>query len=196
MRKHGSKPNWQNSVIQYQQTDSAALYTGAGLTGQPQNVGGTVDRLCIGTPGAVVNTISLDAFASSYYALSFDIPIPNFTLWLGGDWVIRVNVGTQNATVTWNRCYLFRLNASGVSQGLIGSATNLAVVYTAPGVKSVKLRGEPQYMRAYGDRVSVVCCFTNQGTLPPANLTKNNNVVQAFGVIPSELIDSPFSGGN
>ena len=43
-------------MIAYQQSDSAATFTGAGLTGQSANAGGTVDRLCSGSAVSAVNT--------------------------------------------------------------------------------------------------------------------------------------------
>jgi len=183
-------------MIAFQQTDSAALYTGAGLTGQPTNTGGTVDRLCIGTPGSSVNTVTMDAFASDLYAVSFDIPVPNFTLWNAGRWVIRLDVRLANPSVTWNRTYLFRLNAAGQNQGLIGSLLRVPQNLGTPGVKQMIVPGEAQYLRAYGDRVLCVLTFVNQGTLPPVNLTINSNVPQAFSFVPDQFLDSPFSGGN
>lgn len=182
-------------MIAYQQTDSAALYTGASLTGQPANTA-TVNRLCVGTPGTAVNALSLDAFASSVYALAWDIPIPNFTLWRDGSWIVRLNVRQANPSVTWNRCYLYRLNSAGTKQSLIGQRTDLAVVLTTPGVKSASVSGEAQPTRTYGDRVVVVCCFTNQGTVGPTNLSVSNGLAQAWSFVSDQLFDSPFTGGN
>jgi hypothetical protein len=179
-------------MVSFQQTDGASTYTGAGLTGQPTNAGGTVDRLCIGTPGSTVNTVTMDAYARDLYAISFDIPVGNYTLWNPGWWVVRLNVRLANASVTWNRTYLYRLNAAGVNQGVIGSLLRVPQVLTSPGIKQMVVPGEAQYLRAYGDRVLVVLTFVNQGTKPPVNLTINSNVPQAFSWVPSELIDSPM----
>lgn len=168
-----------------------ATFTGAGLTGQPTN-SATLNRLCIGTPGSAVTAVSLDAYASSVYTLAWDIPVPNLTLWLAGLWVVRLNVRVANPSVTWNRVYLYRLNSAGTKQALIGQRTDLAVVLTAPGVKSVAVLGDAQPTRGYGDRVVVVCCLTNQGTVGPANVTVSNGTAQTFAVLSSELIDSPL----
>jgi hypothetical protein len=183
-------------VIPFQQTDTVATYTGAGLTGQPTNAGGTVNRLCVGTPGSAVNTVTLDAFARDLYAVSFDIPVPNPTLWLGGRWVIRLNVRLANASVCWNRTYLYRLNSAGTNQGLMGSLLRVPQVFGTPGVKQMIVPTEAQPLRAYGDRVLVVCTFVNQGTLPPANLVINSNKPQAWSFVADQFLDSPFSGGN
>jgi len=183
-------------VIAYQQTDSAATYTGAGLTGQPTNAGGTVNRLCVGTPGSTVNTVTVDAFARDLYAVSFDIPVPNFTLWLGGVWTVRLRIFLANPSVLWNRTYLYRLNSAGANQGLMGSLLRVPQHLTTPGTKQMLVPCEAQPLRSYGDRVLVVLTFCNVGTLPPVNLTINSNVPQAFSFIPSELLDAPFSNGN
>ena len=183
-------------MIQYQQTDSAALFTGAGQTGQPTNAGGTVDRLCVGTPGSTVNTVTVDAFARDLYAVSFDIPVPNATLWLPGIWTVRLNVQLANPSVTWNRCYLFRLNSAGTNQALIGSLQRVPQNLGTPGIKQMRVPGEAQFTRSYGDRVLAVLTFVNQGTKPPYNIQINSNVPQAFSFTADQLIDSPFSGGN
>jgi len=183
-------------MIAYQQSDSAATFTGAGLTGQSANAGGTVDRLCSGSAVSAVNTVTVDAFARDLYAVSFDIPVPNFTLWNGGVWVVRLDVQLANPSVTWNGCWLFRLNSAGQNQGLIGSLRRVPQNLGTPGVKQMRVPGEAQYLRAYGDRVLCVLTFVNQGTLPPANLTSNSNVPQAFSFVPDQFIDAPFSGGN
>ena len=152
----------------------------------------TVNRLCIGTPGSAVNAVSLDAHASSVYTLAWDIPVPNLTLWRDGVWTVRLNVRLANPSVTWNRCYLYRLNSAGTKQSLIGQRTDLAVVLTSPGVKSVSIAGEAQPTRSYGDRVVVVCCLTNQGTVGPANVTVSNGAAQAWSYLSDQLIDSPL----
>jgi len=183
-------------MIAYQQTDIAATYTGAGLTGQPTNVGGTVNLACIGTPGVAFQVVTMDAYARDLYAVSFDIPVPPYTLWRAGPWVVRLNVRMANPSVTWNRVYAYRLNASGQNQGLIGSLLRFGQVLGTPGVKTVSFAGEAQPLRAYGDRVLIVCNFSNQGTLPPYNLVLNSNVPQAFTFTADQMIDSPFTTGN
>jgi hypothetical protein len=183
-------------VIAFQQSDTAATFTGAGLTGQPTNVGGTVDRLCSGNAGTQITTVTMDAFARDLYAVSFDIPVPSFTLWRDGNWVVRLHVHLANPSVTWNRTYLYRLNASGTSQGLIGSLLRVPQVLGTSGVKQMAVRGSAQPTRAYGDRVLGVLTFVNQGTQPPANLRINSNVPQAFSIICDQQIDTPFTKGN
>jgi hypothetical protein len=178
-------------VIQFQQSDTVGTYAGPSNSGRPVN-GSTVSRLCSGSAGVTPVTVTLDAYAKDLYAVAFDCPVPNFTLWNGGMYVIRLNVQNPNASVTWSRVYLARLNSAGVFQALIGQLAFLPVVLGNPGIKEVRVPGEAQPVRSYGDRVLAVCCFTNQGTLPPYNLTINSNVPQAFSFIPSELIDSPL----
>jgi hypothetical protein len=167
-------------VIAFQQTDSAALYTGAGLTGQPAN-STTLDRLCIGTPGTTVTTLTLDAGASDAYAVSFDIPVPYGVDWRGGRWVVRLNIPGFNARVTWNMTHCYRLNGSGVVQGLMGTLQRVPQVCTTPGVKQMVVPTEPQPLAVRGDRVCVVCSFVNQG---PGT--------QAIGVVSDQGIDAPF----
>jgi hypothetical protein len=186
-------------TLQFQQTDSPSVYSGQGLTGQPANAGGTVDRLCSvtpGTPGSQVNTVTLDAWARDLYTISWDLAVPAFTLWQAGRWTVRLNVQLANASVTWNRCYLYRLNASGVVQSLIGALFRVPQVLTAPGVKAMTVPGEAQPTRSYGDRVVCVLTLVNQGTQGPANVTINSNVPQTFSFVASELVDTPLTGGN
>jgi hypothetical protein len=179
-------------MMQFQQSDTVGTFSGPSQSGRPTNTGGTVSRLCSGSVGVTPVTVTMDANAKDLYAVAFDVPVPNFTLWNAGTYVIRLNVQTANASVTWSRIYLARLNSSGTFQAKIGELAFLPYVLGTPGVKEIRVPGEAQYLRSYGDRILAVLCLTNQGTLPPYNLTPNSNVAQAFSFVPSELIDTPL----
>jgi hypothetical protein len=183
------------SGLSFQQTDSAALFAGPSASGLTANAGGTVDRLCIGAPGTVVNTVTLDPRAKNKYAVSFDIPVGQYTLWRAGTWTVRLNIAQPNPCVTWVSCFVLRLNAAGVVQQLLGSLTPPALVanLTTSGIKVAAIPCEASPTRAYFDRVLVVLGFENGSTLPPNNLTLNTTA-QVFGFVADQLIDSPLIG--
>ncbi|HKR56936.1 MAG TPA: hypothetical protein VJS20_11605 [Gemmatimonadales bacterium] len=176
--------------LQASQTDSPSVFTGAAYTTRPAN-SQTLDRLCLGTPGLVESAVTLDALVKDVYAVSFDIPVPNETLWHGGTYVVRLNVRRANPIVTWNRVRIVRINAAGVFQAHIGSNERMEHVLGTSGVKEARVRGEAQYARTPGDRIIVICDFSNQGTLPPWNLAVST-IPQPFSLVFDQLIDTPL----
>lgn len=177
--------------LTFQQTDSAAVVIATG-SNRPLNSTAN-NRLCIGTPGTTDWTVTLDAGAKDVQAVRFDIPVPQFSLWVDGDWIVRLNIRDPNPVVTWDRTELWWVSSTGTVLGLLGTSKHQAFVLTTPGVKRMVVHGIATPTRSYGDRIIVLCCFSNQGTLPPWYLQVSTQA-QSFGFIADQQIDSPFQG--
>lgn len=183
--------------LRFRQTDIGSLYPGPLNTGLQANSGGTIDRLCADTlsnptAGATVVSCTLDANARDLYAVSFDLPVPDYALWVSGTYVVRMRVHLQNPMIHWNRVYLIRVDSLGNPQALVGFLYPLAQNFATPGVKECRVYGEAQPTRGPGDRLVVVCCFSNMGTVPPYNLRVGSTSPQAFSLVPDQAIDTPI----
>jgi hypothetical protein len=100
--------------------------------------------------------------------------------WKAGNYVVRLNVTTLNANITWTGTYICRLNSSNVSQATIGSLTGQTTSLGSTGVKTHTVSGAAQTPAA-GDKIYIVCVFSV--------VTSNN---QSFGWTPNQDIDTPL----
>jgi len=127
------------AVIAFQQTDAAATFTGAGLTGQPVNSATSIG--CVLGRRSAVNSLSLDAFASSVYALRGTFPSRASRCG-----VMAVDRAAECAESKPERDLEPLLSLPPQQCGDQAKPhrqrTDLAVVLTTPGIKSVSISGE------------------------------------------------------
>lgn len=106
---------------------------------------------------------------------------PNDTSWAAGNWVIRLNVQTANANMTWVRTYVCRVNSALVSQATVGSLLAQTTSLATTGVKTHTVVGAAQTAAA-GDRIYIVCIFQ-------AGAATDQSVVFTM----DQLIDAPLT---
>ncbi len=183
--------------LRFRQTDTASVVTGPLNTGRQANTGGTIDRLCADTlsnpvAGSTITPVTLDANARDVYAVSFDLPVPDYALWVSGTYTVRLRVHLPNPMVHWNRTYLVRVDSQGNPQAMVGFLYPNPQNFATPGVKEVRVYGEGQPTRNPGDRLVVVCCFSNMGTVPPYNLRVGSTSPQPCSLMLDQALDTPI----
>lgn len=168
----------------YQQTDSAAP-AGAIQACSASAFDATPGaRLCVlgGVAGSTPFNVGGGAFDSGNVEslIMWEINPAAGTTWGEGDWTVRINVSTAQASVTWSATYICRLNSSDVSQATIGSLTGQTTSMATTGVKTHTVAGAAQTPAA-GDKVYIVAVLT---------AAANNRQI---GITPDQLISSPFT---
>lgn len=99
--------------------------------------------------------------------------------WQAGDWVLRINVTTANADVTWEEAYICRIN-SCVSAATVGSDVAISQLLNTTGVKTVTISGSAQ--SSEGDDAYLVFVFSSAATMGNSS----------FGVTHDQDIDTPL----
>jgi hypothetical protein len=133
-------------------------------------------------------TVTTNAAVTNRIAVSFELTAASGSTalgtlynWLAGTWVVRLNVTTANANITWTECYICQVNSGCASVATIGSVTGQSISLGTTGVKSMNVTGSA-ISPASTDGVEIILAMTNGGTM-----------TQSFGFTPNQLIDSPFT---
>lgn len=135
-----------------------AACSGATVTGTPRFKDCEPD----GTSGGA-ETFSIPS-QTTRAALMYQIQGINSTSWEAGNWVIRFNLTTANADVTWEEAYICRLNNACVSQATVGSDVAVNQLMDTTGVKSVTISGAAQAGAAIDDDAYIVLVFSSAAT--------------------------------
>ncbi len=109
---------------------------------------------------------------------------PNDTTWEAGNWTVRLNNQSANASVDWVSLYICRLNSAGVNQETVASATGLAIDLSTTGVKSQTISQGSPVTAAAGDRFYIVLGFDN-----------SNSCQQTLNLHKDQNIDTPITAG-
>jgi hypothetical protein len=170
--------------ISLQQTDTAAI-DGAVVACSGAGAGTTTDNKQAtqgGTPGVSSPTISLAGNQTNNRGIHFESAAnePGQTSWPAGNWVVRLNVTTANANITWTGTYICKVNSSGQSLATVGSLTGQSLGLGSTGVQSMTVSGSAQTANAT-DRIYIILIFSNSQTS-----------FQSFNYRPNQLIDTPF----
>jgi hypothetical protein len=171
-----------------QQTDTAAV-DGAIAACSGRGAGAVTDNKQAtsgGTPGVGTPGLTINGHATDVRLVHFESAVnePNNTNWDAGSWIVRLNITTGNANVTWDECYICRVNSSGVSQATVGSLTGQAINLTSTGTYTMTISGSSQPGASATDRIYIVLVFSNSGATPAALNYK-----------PSLIIDTPIGTG-
>jgi hypothetical protein len=170
--------------ISLQQTDSGAIdgaesaCSSAGATSVTDNKKATQG----GTPGTTTPTISLSGNQTNSRGIHFESAAnePGQTSWPAGNWVVRLNITTANANITWTGTYICRVNSSGQSLATVGSLTGQSLGLGSTGVQSMTISGSAQSANVT-DRIYIVLVFSNSQTS-----------LQSFNYQPNQFIDTPI----
>lgn len=169
-------------AVTVQQTDTAQV---CALNNYCSSVGGTIEagRACSvgGTAGTSEQTITIAASQADDNEFSFEWAVPAGYTWGAGNWTINVAFTTGNMDVTWESCFICRVNSSCVNQATIGSATGLGLA-TTTNPQSTVISGSAQTPGA-GDKVIITLGFSNANTM----------FSRTVGITPSQTIASPFT---
>lgn len=139
-----------------------------------------------GTAGITEVTLTHAAVADERAAFGIvsESAVPNSASWESGNWVFRFEVTTANMNVEWSQvCAHALLNGACTTNGQAVSATGLAISLGTTGVKSSTQAGSAITPNAT-DRIK--CSF---------EVTNNTSMTQAWGVKPSQNIDTPVNQG-
>ena len=124
---------------------------------------------------------------------------PSETSWPSGNYVVRLNVTTANSNITWEDCYVCRVNSSGVNQETIGSLTAQAISCGTTGVKTMTVSGSATTAAAT-DEIYIVCLFKNGDHMSSFSIgitpDQNVDVPQALGTITCTGIASAEAFGS
>jgi hypothetical protein len=169
---------------QFQQTATAAGAGSAVACSGAVLIGGGQEKnsLCTvgGTPAASPVTVGGSQFdaGAGQAGVMYEI-VPVGYVWAAGDYVVRLNVTSANANITWTGTFICRLNSANVNQATIGSLTGQTTSLSATGVKTHTVSGSAQTPTA-GDKIYAVLVFNSGG----AN--------QSFACQFDQLIDTPL----
>lgn len=173
-------------MIPYVQTNTVmACSVAAFCSGLTANSGSVARQAQAGvSAGSTEGTFTVDASASNLRAIYFELVVASEVYWDGGDWVIRFNVTTGAANVTWASCFICRVDSGCTSQATIASKTSIGADLSTTGVKSTTVTGGATQAPSAGDKIIVVCSISN-----------GNACTRTLGITPNQNIDAPFSAG-
>ena len=171
-------------ALSFTETDST---TGICGTGAPWCVGSGTDALvprrCANgeSAGSSEFTVGLTGDLAGQNAIQFACIVGESVSWDSGNWIVRINVTSENMFCTWSATYICRVNSSCTSQATIGSLTGQSTSLASTGVKTHTVSGSGQTPSA-GDKVLAILLFDNSSM-------SGQNV----GITPDQDIDSPFT---
>ena len=168
-------------TVTYQQNDTAQACS---LDNFCSTVGGTIEAgrqaeagVSAGVTEAVV---SVGAGLTDDNHFSFECIVAAGTTGSAGDWTVNVNFSSGDMDVTWESCFVCRVNSSCVNQESIGSSTGLGIATNA-GAQNTVISGSAVTLAA-GDKVIITLGFTEAAGHSAGNV----------GITPSTTIVSPF----
>ena len=170
-------------AINYTQTDNAATHDVQACSndGGVGNLTAAKEMSNGGTAGTVEETARMASGDVNQRCIMIETPAVGFTDWASGNYTVRLNVTTAGA-LTWTKCFVCRVNSSGVNQATIGSDQAVGISMNSAGIKTVTISGAAQ-TAADTDRVYIVCVFDGPGG--------HGNT--QFGWTPNQNIDTPIT---
>lgn len=178
----------------HQCTDSGASITNAWwCSGLSNSLANILDKIALEGGAAGTNNVActLGASAVNNVCAHYQVAFERYDA-APGNWTIRINVATANMNVTWESCYLCRVNASLVSQETLGSATGLAISCGSTGIKSATVsQAAPSALNA-GDLLLAVCGFSNGAMSSSSfNLDASPTLTSPWGRMPAAPLFLP-----
>jgi len=169
--------------MNFQLTDTAAACAVAKYCASALSLNSTTSStqgsyLAAAGTGTVSQTI--DASATNLIAIGYELVIPAGTLWITGNWVVRLDVTVANSNITWAELLICQISSACSNISTIAD-TNVSLGLGSTGVKSQAVGGSAVASPASTDKVFIVLSFTN-----------GKSSAQAFTWKKDVLIDSPF----
>lgn len=169
------------------QTDSDTLDTSVGAACSGRSVsGGSVNSLDAISGGAAGSAELLPALVNSeaiVIALQMTSGAVGSTAWNSGTYTWRLNVTTTSNAVTLEEVYVCRVNASNVSQEIIGSVVGLGQSLGQSGVISGNISGSAA-TALNTDRLQFIFIFSNSST---------HGGDDSVGITPDQTMNTPIS---
>lgn len=166
----------------YNQTNTAQA---CALNNYCSSSGGTIEagrQAEIGaTAGSTEVTFSVAASQADDNEYSWEIILPASATSDADNATVRMNFTTGHMDVTWESCFICRVNSSCVNQETIGSGTALGISTNA-GAQSTVISCSAVTFSA-GDKVIITCGFSNAGS----------HSARTIGVTPSSTHTLPFN---
>lgn len=176
------------ALIDFQQEDTAPSCTDAeacsGLTGTQ----GPINQFAIqgGTAGTTedVSGNFPNADTTIRRTVYYDLPIPSGADGAAGNWTVRINHTTGDASVLGREVHVCRSNSVCENQETLGSLTSQAFD-TSTGVWIATVNQASSTTISADDRVFIVVAYEN--TAAHGN--------HSIGVTPDQIINSPWDDG-